>query len=195
MCPNSWFSKQSDHTLCLRGLNSWQTFPSCWSQNMPAFWFPLKELTSTSPSCGMVVGSWWHVSPGPGGPWCWPGKSSRGECLEVLLRVPNKGQTGGELRQDQAQSPGLPFLVSLLLCSVPSSFLVKFLQLSGGPNTLELVDVGSGVWESNDALHQGNICNLYNLTQCRNPKAVSIWLPWHNFFPPNAFQGTFCLFF
>lgn len=68
VCPNSWFSKQSRDTLCLPGLNNWQTFPSAGLQTLPGFWFPLKGLTSTSPSCGMVVGSWWHLNAGHGGP-------------------------------------------------------------------------------------------------------------------------------
>lgn len=74
-------------------------------------------------------------------------RAPRGECLDVPLGVPNKGETGEERRQDHARSPGVPFLLFWFLWSVPSSFLVKFLQLSGGPNILELVDVGSGVWE------------------------------------------------
>lgn len=67
VCPNSWFSKQSHDTLCLPGLSNWQTSPSAGLQTRPAFRFPLKGLTSTPPSCGMAVGSWWH-EPWPWGP-------------------------------------------------------------------------------------------------------------------------------
>lgn len=120
MCPNSWFSKQSNHTLCLRGLNSWQTFPSCWSQNMPAFWFPLKELTSTSPSCGMVVGSWWHVSLAMGALMLAWQELQRG----VPGGAPQSPQQGADWRRAEAGPSTKPRpAISSFLASVFSALL------------------------------------------------------------------------
>lgn len=100
-----------------------------------------------------------------------------GECPGVNLCAPSGGATGEELRQDGARSQGA---VSSFLVPVVSAFLSpSMIPLALWRSThMEFVDVGSGAWELKPCPGPSGIfCNLYNLTQYRNPKVVSIWLP------------------
>lgn len=114
---------------------------------------------------------------------------AQGECPCV---PPTQGRPGEQLRQDQARSPGVPFLAGSVVSVLPSPLRIPLAFWRS--NTLGSVDVGSGVWEKNDVLDRGEYSAI--CTTCLRAETPKLFLFGNArvvLFLKNAFKGIFWL--
>ena len=137
MCPNSGLSKQSHSTPCLPGLHNWHTLPPCWS--------PKYASLLVSPERADFVFLWDAVGfLAAREPWPWGtlmlawqehlGEAWSGEVWSRAEAGPSKKPRGchSSLLVPVVSTRLFPFIIPLALWR---------------SNTLEFVDVGSGMRE------------------------------------------------